>query len=218
MSMMTSKHISCGLNDLQASGAETIYVVPLTESPYNTLISQWRYAFGLEESYSYAEIEKISRTNVHFLEPIMDNYFARKIVYDHALEISSDASNEIVLLVAHGPINSDDNVSLLKSMTNISEYVKQEAGFYDVIPISLQDDAAREVRAKNVEMLREIVATNTIEGRQALIVTNLMSSGIIQARLRDDLAGLEFIFNEKGLVEHPDFVTWISKTVSDLQP
>ena len=103
-------------------------------------------------------------------------------------------------------------------MTNISDYVKQEAGFYDVIPISLQDDAAREVRAKNVEMLREIVATNTIEGRQALIVTNLMSSGIIQARLRDDLAGLEFIFNEKGLVEHPDFVTWISKAVSDLRP
>ena len=218
MSMMTSKHISCGLNDLQAMGAETIYVIPLTESPYNTLISQWRYAFGLEENYSYAEIEKISRKNVHFLEPIKDNYYARKIVYDHALEISSDSSNEIVLLVAHGPINSDDNASLLKSMTNISEYVQREAGFYDVIPISLQDDSAREVRANNVEMLRKIVTANTIEGRRVLVVTNLMSSGIIQARLRDDLAGLEFTFNEKGLVEHPDFVTWISKSVSDFRP
>ena len=28
MSMMTSKHISCGLNDLQALGAKTINVVP----------------------------------------------------------------------------------------------------------------------------------------------------------------------------------------------
>ena len=218
MSMMTSKHISCGLNDLKALGADKIYVVPLTESPYNTLISQWKYAFGLEENYSYAEIEKISRKDVFFLEPIMDSYHARKIVYDHALEISSDASNEIVLLVAHGPINPDDNASLLKSMNNISDFVRQEAGFYNVIPISLQDDAAREVRAKNVAILRDIVDTNTTEGRRVLIVTNLMSSGIIQARLREDLAGLEFTFNEKGLVEHPDFVTWISKAVSDLRP
>ena len=102
-------------------------------------------------------------------------------------------------------------------MNNISEYVRQEAGFYSVTPISLQDDAAREVRAKNVEVLRDIVATNTTEGRRVLIVTNLMSSGIIQARLRNNLAGREFIFNEKGLVEHPDFVTWISKVVSDLR-
>ena len=148
----------------------------------------------------------------------MDSYYARKIVYDHALEISSDAANEIVLLVAHGPINFDDNALLLKSMNNISEYVRQEAGFYSVTPISLQDDAAREVRAKNVEVLRDIVATNTTEGRRVLIVTKPMSSGIIQARLRNDLAGREFIFNEKGLVEHPDFVTWISKAVSDLRP
>ena len=67
-------------------------------------------------------------------------------------------------------------------------------------------------------MLSEIVAKNTTEGRRVLIVTYLMSSGIIQARLRDDLAGLEFTFNEAGLVGHPDFVTWISKTVSDLRP
>ena len=67
-------------------------------------------------------------------------------------------------------------------------------------------------------MLSEIVSKNTTEGRRVLTVTNLMSSGIIQARLKDDLAGLEFTFNEKGLVEHPDFVTWISKTVSDLRP
>ena len=103
-------------------------------------------------------------------------------------------------------------------MGNISEYVRQEAGFYNVIPISLQDDAAREVHAKNLEIFRDIVATNTTEGRRVLIVTKPMSSGIIQARLRNDLAGREFIFNEKGLVEHPDFVTWISKAVSDLRP
>ena len=56
-------------------------------------------------------------------------------------------------------------------------------------------------------MLNEIVAKNTTEGRRVLIVTNLMSSGIIKARLQDGLTGLVLTFNDEGLVEHPDFVT-----------
>ena len=63
-------------------------------------------------------------------------------------------------------------------------------------------------------MLCEIVAKNTIEVRRVLTVTNLMSSGIIKARLQDDLSGLMLTFNEGKLVEDPDFLTRISKTVS----
>ena len=45
----------------------------------------------------------------------------------------------------------------------------------------------------------EIVAKNTTEGRRVLIVTYLLSSGIIKARLQDDLTGLVLTFNEEGL-------------------
>ena len=65
-------------------------------------------------------------------------------------------------------------------------------------------------------ILNQKVAKNTTEGRRVLIVTNLISSGIIKARMQDDLTGLVLTFSEEGLVEHPDFVTWISKTVSEL--
>ena len=60
-------------------------------------------------------------------------------------------------------------------------------------------------------MLSEIVAKNITEGWRVLIVSNLMSNGTIKALLQDDLTGLVPTFNEKGLVEHPDFVTWIWK-------
>ena len=63
-------------------------------------------------------------------------------------------------------------------------------------------------------MLCEIIAENNIERRRVLIVTNLMCSEIIKARLQNDLAGLVLTFYEEGLVEYPDFVTWLSKTVS----
>ena len=58
-------------------------------------------------------------------------------------------------------------------------------------------------------ILNQKVAKNTTEGRRVLIVTNLISSGIIKARMQDDLTGLVLTFSEEGLVEHPDFVTWI---------
>ena len=55
-------------------------------------------------------------------------------------------------------------------------------------------------------MLSEIVAKNATEGRRVLIVTNLMSSGIIKERLQLNFPGLVLTFNEEGLVEHPNFV------------
>ena len=56
-------------------------------------------------------------------------------------------------------------------------------------------------------ILNQKVAKNTTEERRDLIVTNLMGSEIIKARLQDDLTGLVLTFNEEGLAEHPDFVT-----------
>ena len=61
-------------------------------------------------------------------------------------------------------------------------------------------------------MLSEIVANEATGGRRVLIVTNLMSRVIIKARLQDNLTWLVLTFHEVGLVEHPDFVTCVSKT------
>ena len=215
MSMMTSGHISCALQEIQQEGVERIYVVPLSESPYNTLIRQWRYAFGLEENFSYADISQIKPDNTKFLEPINDHRLAREIVYDFAMQISKNPAEETVVLVAHGPIDPADNSRQLRIMRNILEHVQQKGNFYDVIPLSLQDDASPDVRAANVTRLRETIEVHTASKRRVLIVTNLMSSDVIQARVERDLRGLSYTFNTNGLVEHPYFVDWISEAIDD---
>ena len=214
MSMLTSDHISCAIQEIQREGVERIYVVPLSESPYNTLIRQWRYAFDLEDHYSYADISQIKSDNIRFLAPINDHHFAREIIYDFAMQVSTNPSEETVILVAHGPIDPADNSKQLELMTNILEHVQRKGQFYDVIPSSLQDDASPEVRADNVKRLRETIEINTANNRRVLIVTNLMSSDVIQARVKRDLNGLTYAFNANGLVEHPYFVDWISETIN----
>jgi hypothetical protein len=42
-----------------------------------------------------------------------------------------------------------------------------------------------------------------------------MSSDVIQAKVDRDLAGLAYIFNSNGLVEHPYFVDWISEAINN---
>ena len=215
MSMMTSDHISCALQEIQQEGVERVYVVPLSESPYNTLIGQWRYAFDLEENYSFADISQIKSDNIKFLSTINDHHFAREIVYDFAMQVSTNPAEETVVLVAHGPIDHADNSKQIRLMTNILEHVQRKGHFYDVIPLSLQDDASPKVRADNVKRLRETIEVNTANNRRVLIVTNLMSSDVIQARVERDLEGLTYTFNTSGLVEHPYFVDWISETIND---
>ena len=61
-------------------------------------------------------------------------------------------------------------------------------------------------------MSSEIVAKDTTERRRVLIVTNLMSGGIIKERLQINLTGLVLTFHEEGPVEHQDFVNLIKKT------
>ena len=47
-------------------------------------------------------------------------------------------------------------------------------------------------------MLSEIVAKNTTEGRRVLVVTNLIRSVIIKARLQGNLTGVVLTLNEEG--------------------
>ena len=212
---MTSGHISCALQEIQQNGVERIYVIPLSESPYNTLVRQWRYAFDLEESFSYADVSQIKSDKTQFLEPINDHRLAREIIYDFAMQISTNPAEETVVLVAHGPIDPADNSKQLRLMRNILEHVQQKGNFYDVIPLSLQDDALPDVRAANVKRLRENIEVNTANNRRVLIVTNLMSSDVIQARVERDLKGLSYTFNTNGIIEHPYFVDWISEAIDE---
>jgi len=216
MSMMTSRHISCALIQMQEKEIDVIHIIPLTESPYNTLIRQWRYAFGLEPKYTYADIGIIDNAKVNFLEPINDHIYAREIVYEHAMEISKDPQQETVIIVAHGPIDTADNAKQLQIMQNIAKHVQGKGNFHSVFPLSLQDDADPNTRSENVMRFRNLVEQNSADSRRTLVVTDLMSSEGIQSRVKKDLDGLDYAFNEKGIVSHPLFIEWVKDTARGL--
>lgn len=214
MSMMMSDHIQLGLDDLVAAGAKNVVVVPVVATEHNSMIRQWKYIFGLYDEPTYATVSQVKTdANVIFISPPNDDPFVAEILLDYADQISTEPDNEVVIIVAHGPSDATDNEKQLVLMDNLAKIVKEDGGYSAVLTATLQDDAPLEVRDANVAKLRGMIEATRAEGKEAILVTNLIGTYTIQSKLRKDLKGLDYKFNAKGMVEHEVFVEWIGESV-----
>ncbi len=213
MSMMASNHISCSLIEIKKNKIENVYVIPVTSTPYNTLFRQWKYIFQLEEDFTYADVNQVKTQGIVFLEPISDSIFAKKIILEYAEEISINQKNEVVIIIAHGPVDSDDNAKELLIMDNIAEFITDNSEFHSVRSFTLQDDASKEVRENNVQRIKEFINNSNEKGMRVLMVSNLMSGKGIQKNIKKDFNNLDYTFNSKGLSTHPYFKEWILDSI-----
>ena len=214
MSMMGSGHIQTSVDALVEKGAKRIVVVPVVSSTDNTMYRQWEYIFGKRDEASYLAVPQIeTEAEILMSTAIDDNPLVADILLDNLDELSEDPSKETVIIVAHGPEGEEDNVKALEMLSNVAMIVEQDGGYAEVTGMTLQDDAAPEVRKANVQKLRDKVAEETAAGNKVLIVSNLMSARSIQHKMRKDLQGLDYEFSNKGLVQHDDFIKWVEETV-----
>ncbi len=214
MAMMMSSHIQTGLDDLKAAGAKEIVVVPVTSSASNELYRQWLYIFGKQEKPEFASVPRVKTDlRVKFVPPPGDDPLVAEILLDYATEISTDPKSEVVIIAGHGPTSAEDNEQEMKVLAGLAQLVKEDGGFAGVHGQTLQDDAPAEVRAANVQKLRALVTAAVKDNKRVLIVTNLISARSIQAKLRDDLKGLEFKFNAQGIAQHSNFMKWMNEGI-----
>ena len=214
MSMMTSKHVICSVQRLINSGIESIYIVPISSTPYNTLVRQWRYIFNLEKNYSYADVDVLASNTFKYIEPISDDAIAKEIILEYANEISTNQENEVVIIIAHGPVSQADNVQELLIMNNIADYISNNSNFSEVRSFTLQDDAGKAIRDNNINNIRQYIKNSSMQGKRVLVVSNLMSGKGIQKNIEKDLNGLNYTFNSKGLLTHPKFKIWIEDSIT----
>ena len=214
MAMMTSSYIQSAVDELVSAGAETIVVIPTSYAEYGKLTRQWGYIFGEDDEASWLEVPRVeTRAKVLMAPPLSDSPIIASIMLDYALDMSTDEENEIVIVASHGPVDMEVNRKELALLENHAEIMRQDSDFSAIRVITLQDDAPRDTRAANVTKFRGWVETATQEGKRVLIVSNLVTTGSVQNKIRRDLAGLQFQFNSKGLMLHPAFEDWIQDSV-----
>tara|TARA_B100001559_G_scaffold277670_1_gene249220 strand:+ start:4256 stop:5227 length:972 start_codon:yes stop_codon:yes gene_type:complete len=215
MSMMTSSHVICSVNEMIDKDVEKIFVVPVSSTAHNTLVRQWNYIFNLEEQFAYSEVDRITNERIVMLEPINDDIYAKKIILEYTNEISSDPANEVLIIIAHGPIDQADNEIELRLMNNIGEYIKKHSSIQTVESFTLQDDAPKTIRDQNLKRIKAFMNASNEDGKRILMVSNLMSGKGIQKKIEEDFEGIDYTFNPKGLLTHPYYIDWIKESVAN---
>lgn len=216
MSMMTSAHIQVGIQTLEEQGAKKIVVVPVVSTRHNTLMRQWNFIFDRTDTPEYGRVPRVSSSaSLKIAEPLDDHPLVGKILIDYANEISTSPQDEEVIIVGHGPVDSEDNREQIRLMENLADYLRAEQRFAAVHVASMQDDAPRDVRMARIQDLRNRVFAANQQGRDVLIITNLLGTRIVQSSLRRALRGLEYRFNTKGLIQHDNFIEWITVSIDD---
>ena len=216
MSMVTSAHIQRAVDLPTGAGAETIVVVPVLSSPFNTQMRQWEYMFGVHDNAGYLETPRIeTEAEVVIGSTLADHPVVVSIMTDNARKVSTDPANESLLVVSHGPSYPDDNAKTLELLEKLATAIKAEAGFADAGWVSLQNDSPPEIRDANVKRMQAFVRDANAEGRRAVIVSNLIAPRTIQNQIREALAGLDYGFNTGGLNQHPLFEDWLRANVAE---
>lgn len=217
MGMMMSDHVQLSINDLEAAGANKIVVVPIVSTAHNELMRQWQYILGMRDKAEFVTVPQVNhKARLILADPPGDNPLIAEIILDNALELSENPRKEFILIVAHGasgPDRDTDNKEEMKVLGNLARYIREDGGFAGAEGFTLQDDAPPEVRDANVARLRGKVEELNRKGMTPIVVSNLLGTRTIQPKIREDLKGLEYKFNTKGISQHPTFIKWIEETV-----
>ena len=218
MAMMQSDYLQSAVDDLTARGAKTIVLVPNgTTTEYNSLTRQWKYIFDMDnQEATYLEVPKVE-SDAKF---VMTSHFAdhpliTDILYENAKAVSKDPAREVVIIVGHGPEDIEDNGPDLEILQPHVERIKARNEFADVKMINLQDDAIPPVRESNVRKLRRWVKQADQKGMTPVVVALAAASFGVQTHIRTDLRGLDYVFADRGMAEHPKYIQWIASVIEN---
>ena len=160
-------------------------------------------------------LKKFTAMRVIWTPALEDHPLVIDAIADHARELSKDPSRELVVVVSHGPTAEESNRRNIALLERIAGALKTRDGYARVAVMSMQNDAVREVRERNGQRLRRLIEEANREGLRVIVVTNLQSPRSIQHQVQDDIAGTDYAFNEKGLVQHPNYARWVAAMVEE---
>lgn len=216
MAMMSADHIQKAIDGLEAAGAKKILVLRTETGETNSLNYQWQYIFGRRDESSYLSVPRVT-TNAEIIwgpsptaHPIMG-----EIMLENAQALSTDPSNELVIILGHGPMTPKENEMDLAIVAKHAEAVRQGGGFKDVKYWNVQDDLPADKRAINVGKVRGWIADAQAKGMDVIVVTNVLTQSGIMTRLKNDVDGTGAKFNDAGLMQNDRFSDWIEAAVEE---
>lgn len=235
------------IDSLEARGVEQIVVVPLFVSSFSPIIRQNEFLLGLRDSLADAPMPPMAHemtddmmammdhsshgeefelkpldinAEVIMTNPLDDHPLVAQILMDRIQAVSDDPANETLLLVAHGPVQDQDNENWLRAIENLGDQIREmqaEQGgeaFMNIVPLTVRDDAGEDVHNQAKEEFRTLVKKADEQG-EAIVIPLLLSKGGVERRYLTRLEGLNYTWGGETLLPHENIEIFIKRSVEE---
>ncbi len=238
--MATRSSMQAAVNRLVARKVTEIVAVPLFINSHSSLIDSISYLLGLrsqqpEDLKMFAMMDNgagdmamdhsamkhdpseamkpvTSAVPIRMASALDHHRIVADILNDRAASISHDPAHEVLILVAHGPVEDDENKLWLHDMSILADEMRSQSHYAGIEFMTLRDDADKPVRDAATQQLRGKVEKITQSGNTALIVPLLLSYGGIEGGLRERLNGLTYRMSSQGLLPDKRIADWVLAT------
>jgi sirohydrochlorin ferrochelatase len=224
LGMADPKTIQAALDKLEKSGVKRVVAVPLFVNSRSEVLEQTLYVLGLKEKPSEVmrlaaqhmpkshrghhmfSLERVKTGLPVTMTPALDDHpLVAEILSERARRLSKDPAGETIILVAHGPVDEQAMAFWNRSLASLAGRI---SGFKNVTHATLRDDAPPAVREAAVQELRAKVAA----AENVIIVPLLIARGGIEKKIPAALKGLEYRWDGKTLMPHPNIERWVQET------
>ena len=200
--------IQDGINQLEQRGVTDLVVVPLFISSGSTHMEEIQYALGIiPESSIETDIERvITRTTIHFCQPINDDPLIADICFEKISALSEQSSAEILLMIGHGSDEAGFGERWQEMLAALTTQVQALGRFAHSYTATLHPDDI----AEKITELQQIHP-----GYQIIIAPLFLSEGyftkkVIPARIGES-KGVRY--NGQALLPHPNITRWMERQI-----
>ena len=228
--------LQAGIDKLVARGVTRIVAVPLFVSSHSSVIESTKYLLGLR-SDAPKELADLtmdrdmpgmsstiapeagtpkplpqpvkSAVSIQMMPALDRHRIVADILSDRAAAIAKDPTHDVIILVAHGPNDDQENAAWLADMAALAKLIAARASYVRVEYLTVRDDADAAVRDQATAELRKAAQMADDGGYHALIVPLLLSYGGIENGVRQRLDGVDHVFSPQALLPDPRIAQWV---------
>lgn len=140
-----------------------------------------------------------------------------EILLGRAAAISKKAKNEVVIVVAHGPVSEETNKLWLADMAKIADQMRSKGDYRRIEYLTVRDDAPEDIRAQATAEFRQLVEKAQTDKANVLIVPLLLSFGGIEEGVKKRLSGLEYAIGTQALLPDARIADWVIRSVKTVK-
>jgi sirohydrochlorin ferrochelatase len=238
--MASRRNIQQAVDRLATRGVANIVAIPLFISTHSSVITSTEYLLGQRpepppELAVFARMEHghsghaahESKPSADAVSPIKspipirmlgaldDHPLVAEILLSRANTLSKKPENEVVVLVAHGPVSDEANHRWLKTMSALAKQIAGNSKFRRIEYLTVRDDATEPIYSRAAAEFRQTVKKAADENSDVLVVPLLLAFGGIEEGIKKRLEGLSYKMSEHALLPDNRLAHWVLLSVKN---